>query len=421
MRILCLSLFIATISSGQQGLPDPAFNKIPFGEWLKGGGEAHIRWSVRAMPAHLTVHQRLSTAISVRVEGAEFVKRTKPGQLVVFMEIRDRDDHTYRMHRELRLGELKKPSVLASVDFEQSTFITPGFYDIAAAVYDVESKEHSLKRIKLRVQELPHDPLPGAWRDLPKVEFADDSDPPDRWYLPQVSSRLHLPVQTDEPVRVEVVLNESATATVQGRSGRVSRRNLGTLIPALKVLSQIKLLNGSMNVTLLDLERRKVDFSQEAIDKLDWTRLRTALTENDPGLINVHELANREQNAQFFISEIRKRLDAARVLIVLSSPMAFGRGEDLRPIDAIPEPGKRIFYIRYNPARPTVRSGGPVEFGRGNSAGGSTSPILRPPPIAEDSLVGTLKPLAPRLFNVATPADFRSALAAIMRDISQLK
>jgi hypothetical protein len=421
LRILCLSLFIAAISSGQQGLPDPAFNKIPFEEWLKGGGETRIRWSVRVTPVHLTVHERLMTAISVRVEGAEFVKRTKPGQLVFFMEIRDRDNHTYQMHRELRLGEVKQPSVLASVAFEQSTFITSGIYDIAAAVYDVESKEHSLKRIKLRVPELTHDPLPSAWLDLPKVEFADDPDPPDRWYLPQVSSRLRLPVQTEEPVRVEVVLNESATAAMQGRSGRVSRRNMGTLIPALKVLSQIKLLNGSMNVTLLDLERRKVDFRQEAIDQLDWTRLRAALTENDPGLINVHELANREQNAQFFVSEIRKRLDAAQVLIVLTSPMAFGKGEDLRPIDTIHEPGKRIFYIRYNPARPTVRTGGPVEFGRGNSSGNSTSPILRPPPVLEDSLEGTLKPLAPRLFNVATPTDFRSALATIMREISLLK
>jgi hypothetical protein len=38
-----------------------------------------------------------------------------------------------------------------------------------------------------------------------------------------------------------------------------------------------------------------------------------------------------------------------------------------------------------------------------------------------DSLEGTLKPLAPRVFNVTTPLEFRKALASIMSEISQLK
>ena len=39
----------------------------------------------------------------------------------------------------------------------------------------------------------------------------------------------------------------------------------------------------------------------------------------------------------------------------------------------------------------------------------------------EDSLARTLKPLAPRTFDVTTPLEFRSALAAIMSEISRLK
>jgi hypothetical protein len=41
--------------------------------------------------------------------------------------------------------------------------------------------------------------------------------------------------------------------------------------------------------------------------------------------------------------------------------------------------------------------------------------------LVEDSLERTLKPLAPRLFNVTTPIEFRNALAAIIGEISQLK
>ena len=39
----------------------------------------------------------------------------------------------------------------------------------------------------------------------------------------------------------------------------------------------------------------------------------------------------------------------------------------------------------------------------------------------EDALARTLKPLAPRVFDVTTPGEFRSALAGIMGEISGMK
>jgi hypothetical protein len=412
-RFFYLCLFGATAVWGQ----DPAFEKVPFEEWLKEGGGARIQWSMRVMPARLTVQQRLSVAVWAEIDGAEFVKRNKPGQVVVYVEIRDHVNRTYRSHRALNFQELKKPDGLAAVTLQMSAFVRPGSYEVAAAVYDAESKEHSLKRAKLRVAELAHDPLPGMWRDLPNVEFSESASGAERWYLPEISSRLHLPVVTERRVRVEVVVNESASETALGRSGRASRRNMGNLIPALKVISQMELRDGAMNVALLDLERRKVSFTQENAGTLDWTRLRAALLENDPDRIDVHALENHEQNAQFFVGEIRKRLEA-RAVIVLSGPMAFPKGEDLRPIEAV-EGASRVFYIRYYPPRAGVPLGPPPDVfgrrGRGIPSGGVPGPAI------VDSLEATLKPLGPRVFDVTTPQEFRSALAAIMSEIAQLK
>jgi hypothetical protein len=285
---------------------------------------------------------------------------------------------------------------------------------------------------------LAHDPLPEAWRNLPEVEFMNTADPPDGWYLPEITSRLHLPVESAQPVRIEVVVNESPTELATRRVGRVSKRNMANVIPALKVISQMEIRNGSMNVTLLDLERRKVSFTQEEVAKLDWPRLRAALIDNDPNQIDVHALENHEQNAQFFVSEVRKRLESSesngdvplgltveprRVLIVLSGPMAFPKGQDLRPIEAAPEPGSKVFYIRYNPPPLGVQGTvGPTMFGR---RGGVPPPVRVPAPSraasTEDSLARTLKPLSPRTFDVTTPMDFRTALAAIITDISRMK
>jgi hypothetical protein len=407
---------------GQGGRPDPVFQKVPFDEWLKGGEDAHIRFTLRVTPARLSAHQRMAVMVGVEVDGGEFVKRPKSGQIVVFLQIRDRDSHVYRTHQPLTFDDTQKTSNLAAIHFEQSTFMTPGEYQVAAAVYDVLAKEHSLKRTKLHVPEIAHDPLPGVWRDSPSLEFVPVSDPPERWFLPEITSKLYLPVRNEKAVRIEVVVNESPTEIAMRRTGRVSTRNMGNLVPALKVISQMTVENGSVNVTLLDLERRKVSFSQEDVKTLDWERLKTALVENDPNTIDVHALENHEQNAQFFVAEIRKRLEmeaeAKRVLIVLSGPMAFSKGQDLRPIEAAPEPGSRVFYIRYNPPRL-----GPVMgmVGRGGRAMGPPMPMPPQAVATEDSLAGTLKPLAPRVFDVTNPMEFRSALAGIMGEISGMK
>lgn len=438
-RIFYLAYACSIAGWAQTGLPDPVFDHIPFDQWLQDGGEAHIKWSAAARPSRLSVNQRLGVVLAVRIDGSEFVKRTGPGQVVVFLELRDREDRVFRTHQALRFDEVKNPENLAEIAFDQNAFILPGDYQFAAAVLDTQSKEHALKKIKLRVPEIQRDPLPEASRNMPEVEFVTPGEPPDSWYLPEIKSHLYLPVLNERPVRVEVVVNESPTELAIRRAGRAMKRNMGNLIPALRVLSEMDIKNGSINVTLLDLERRKVSFNQESASKLDWTRLRAALMDNDTNQIDVHALENHEQNAQFFVSEVRKRLentesngdvplgltaDPARVLIVLSGPMAFPKGQDLRPIEAAPEPGVRVFYIRYYPPPPGFQPAGPPENMRGRGR-------LPPPPnvpgapargsSTEDSLARTLKPLAPRVFDVSTPIEFRSAIATIISEISKLK
>ncbi len=199
---------------------------------------------------------------------------------------------------------------------------------------------------------------------------------------------------------------------------------MSNLIPALKVISQMDIRNGSLNVTMLDLERRKVSFAQDHVGILNWLKLRGALAENDPNQIDVHALENHEQNAQFFVSEIKKQLErntgAARVLIVLSGPMAFPKGQDLTPIEAAPEPGTRVFYVRFFPPPMGGPAGGPMDGMR--PRGRVPPPPNVPTPLrgatTEDSLARTLKPLSPKVLDVSTPADFRAALAAIISGIS---
>ena len=230
LRIWYLSVLAATLAPGQ-GRPDPAFDKVPFDDWLKGHNDAHIHWSLRVFPAYLGESQRLETSVTAVVDADDFLKRSKRGRVVVFLEIRDHDNRAYRSRRVLSLSKRHNPADVAAVKFIQHACIVPGDYEVAAAVYDAASKEHSLKRTKLRVKELPHDPLPGAWRGLPNVELASTCDP-------ARAAPISLPVETKKPVRVEVVVNQTVN---RYRKNGAGYGHAAILLPRLEVIAAMEI------------------------------------------------------------------------------------------------------------------------------------------------------------------------------------
>src|SRR5579872_342670 len=409
MCCLCLLAFGTALSQSPQ--------EVPFEDWLKVKDDARIRWQLHVPPPRLSENQRLETFVGAFVDAGEFLKR---GPLLVFLQIRDRENRPYRSYTPLVPEKGQNLTEADSINWVQQICVTPGDYEVAVAVYDTRSKEHSLKRTKLHVGELPHDPLPGLWRDLTSVEFSN--------CVPVASERLSLPLKTQRPVRVDVLMNQSMNRNATGNNGATDRltQKLGS---RLVVLSEMQVSNGSLGVTLLDVERRKVSFTEEVSGLVTLQRLWEQLGSEDRFKIDVHSLENYKEDAQFFVSEIRKRLEAAepaaaaRAVIVLSGPFALPKGEDLQPIEATAPPGSRLYYIRCY--APFYARGGSGEFsGRGGMRGApARGPMMRSAPVVDnsDSLEGTLKPLNPRLFDVTTPAEFRNALAAIMNEIAQQK
>ena len=393
------------MAAGQSGLADPEFDKIPFDNWLKGGQSARIRWSMRVFPANLEEDQRLHAQISAVVEGDEFAKRDKRGELVYLLQIRDHDQRTYRSHRVLTLRPNTSSTNLSRLKLFENVCVVPGDYEIAAAVYDRLTGEHNLQRAKLHVPEFDHDPTSELWNEIPTVEF-------------QRACRRHhlsIPLKTAKPVRIEVIANrpDILNSHVQ---------------PRLRLISEMKLARGSVNVTLLDLARREVR-SQGVEGALNERPLWAGLAVGGRYSVDARALKDDGGNAQFFVGEVRKILERpisepARVLIVLSDARKFTKGEDLRPIQVTGQDATLVFYIR------CVTLG----FVRGPDGGGlppgpdswSTPPELpsgppgrSSPSYVSDSLDQTLKPLHPRVFVVATALQFRKALRTILSEVSR--
>jgi hypothetical protein len=428
-----VSIGCISTAHAQGEISDPIFSAVPFDRWVGEGDQAHFRWSLHVGGAELSSHQRLQTRVEVQIDGNELVSRRGHGQLVILIQFQDSAEHVYQTHGVLDLQDVKDEVGKSNIQYFQDALVLPGDYRVGVALLDTKTKEHSAVQKPLHVNPLRNDPLPGAWKDLPAVELLHGMDPPDSWFLPYLAGRLQLPLTTRRPIQFEVLMNASPSGPSRGLSvGTVNNRNLAIMLPTLKILSQMDVEGGGLNVTLLDIPKRSVIFQQNAVRQLDWTSLRQALTEADPNKIDVHSLEHSDQNAQYFVEQVRQRLaeggsaeNAApgpfHVLIVLTAPMTLSSGEKRRPIEPLGKSDSRIYYLRFHlpPDRLPLNSlfQPPARAGRRNNPG-ATQPQV--PAEAFDSLAPLLKPLQPRLFEVYSPEQFRKAVSTILEEIARL-
>jgi hypothetical protein len=411
LRLVCA----ATLPTAVPSADDAAFHDVPFDQWQAQGQHAGIRWQVEAPPAELSPHQRLRLAIRVQLNVHELAKRHGNGNLLALTQLQDESGAVWRTH-----GALK------TTDYEQAAFVLPGDYTLSVAAFDPDSAAYSFTQKKIHVAALKTDPLSNSWSGLPAVEWIpSEEDPPDAWFLPRIAGRMNLPVATRRPVHLDVLLN----ATPGGRAmGSVSelRRSMDVLIPALKVVSQLNMPEGSLDVSLLDLVHQRVALSQAKVNSLNWTAIKGFFAAFNPGVVDVATLESQWKMRGFFEDQINRVMHSpahhapgdGHAVIVLSGPAFFeGTAKEETPeLDKTSD--SRIFYIRYRPIAPEALS--PRRRVR---------PGMRlPPPVRPvfffamplDDLEKPLEPLNSRIFDVISAEQFRRVLASVMDQIARL-
>ena len=416
-----------------QGAPlDPVFAMVPFDRWLAEGGQGPFHWSAHVAPADLSNHQRLRVRVELSLDGSDLVSRRGEGYMMMLVQLEDADHRIYQSHESLDLQQVTEAAAKTNIVYTQDIFVRPGDYRVGLMVVDSKTGEHGAAEKTLHVNPLKNDPFPGAWQDLPAVEFVPAATAPDNLPMPASTRRLQLPLESRRPLRLEILVNVSPTLSQLGlHSGPANNRSLIELLPALNVMSQVEVRNGTLNVSLLDLTRRQVVFEQEKLGDLDWPLLRTGLGAADPNKIDVRSLAHRERNAQFFVEQVRERILGAagaqspppgeplRIGIVLSGPMGFASGEDLHPIEAAERSGRRIYYFRYHSLPPPLMTPPSLYALRGRR--NMPPPLGRPLSLEPlDSLVPLIKPLQPRVFDIFSPEQFRKALSTMLEELSRL-
>jgi len=401
-------LLLAIVVSSQA--QDRALDRL-----LTGPERSDLKWAVTVPQPVLSNFQRLFTRISIRVDGKEIARRNGKGEFRFIARFTGAAGDPHWTQTRVDLENYRSATASHELECSVQAFILPGDYRVSIAAIDPASGEASVVHRTLHVAPLGNDPLPDAWKKMPPVEFIDVPEAPDRWFLPEERGQMFLPVQNEQPVRIELLANVSPTE-MSRRQGRAYGRSMDSIIPALKILSEMELRNGSKNLSLIDVGRRRVSYEQRALKRVDWLAMKSALESDNPNKIDAESLRDRGQNAQFFIDQALRRTaadgDLRPVLIVLTAPASFSSRQEMRPVE---RSKGLVFYLRFQIVIPSAIIANQQPLDRG----GSIPEAAAMPRLLIDQLEHTLKPLQPHLFDIYTPADFRKALAAILREIAR--
>ena len=131
---------------GQHRTLDPAFEKVPFDQWLRDGTETHFRWKTRVARAELSFHQRLVAPVEIVLDGADLETRRGNGRMLFLFQITDREGTRYQDHSSVELSKLDENIKAVNLEIAQRAFFLPGDYQLAVAIFDTVTGEHSTRR-----------------------------------------------------------------------------------------------------------------------------------------------------------------------------------------------------------------------------------------------------------------------------------
>jgi hypothetical protein len=291
-------------------------------------------------------------------------------------------------------------------------FVLPGDYDVEAALYDRTTGEHSFLHHRLIVAALNNDPLPGAWRGLPSVEFESPAAGGlDGLYRSDVEGHLNLPLRTARPLHLEVLADMTPSDAFVG-DARNYEHYLAGALPLVKVLSQISPTKGSVSVAALDLANQRVTVEQPNLQDLNWSPLKESLaSRNGPAVVSIRNLMEHRHTPAFLREELVRRLQAAPlapgpsgdplvVFVVVGGAMDAYSFPEMPPISLPTGAEYSVFYLHY-------------DFPEKAGSKGTTG--------AAKKLERMLRPLHVRSFTVRSAESIRYALARVLDEISRMQ
>jgi hypothetical protein len=390
VSLFLVGWFAASANAEAKSLPT-----VPLA-WFEEPEQHAPHWKVTLGPTFLLYSQRFTIQAEAIIP-AHAKKSDRQADWHIILRVADEHGKWFEGSAYTHVEWKRVPPQIDNVMWSTNFFARPGTYHLVLLVYDATTEKHYLWRKSVHVER--PDTLPELDRDLPMVEFINAG----RMRAPLGE---FLPVHSQKPVRIDVVLNLTGELQLGLHDDMFSwvRQSYveGTLHGATGVFSQLKPDHGCVRVSAVDILHLDVTLDRTlANPESDWRNVHDSIIKNrDTSQVDVRTLAGRTKAREFFHRFLDRVISdntgcgtdsghIQRAVVVVSDSLVFPKGTDTEPVAPANEQAARFFHVRISPEH-------------------------RP---ADDQVGHMLDPLHPRRFNVTSPKQLRQAVAEIIKEI----
>jgi hypothetical protein len=373
--------------------------------WLNGPDRHDFDWKVRILDPWLTFQQRYVVETRIVLPVRKLVRAGISFSDFHFA-VKVKDAKGQWLPGEYHTVIAPPPQMETAREILLFThfLLRPGQYTVVVTAYDRRNRRGNVWRRELHVARATGDPLPEIGRNLPDVEFPWGSDA-----RPSVArpARLYLPVRTQGPIQLDVVVNLSLSDATNTRHAQapdwVYRTNAGILLQIGKVLSQFDLREGCVQFSAIDILRQKVFADRIPAPQMNWGGTIRSVEALQRNKIDVRVLQEQKTTPALF-AKFLERLSAdpascgpstqkpKHVLVVVSDAFLFPLKTEMTAVRSERMPETMCYYLKIDPV-----------------FGGNWDQIGR-----------VLSPLHPRHWEFSNAARFRKVLAELIANLESL-
>ncbi len=423
LAAICCPAFAQFVSAPLQGPETIRKINLPIEAWLSQGERTEIPWKVSLSKPVLTFQLRSLVRVTADLQADLLQKQSIKHDLHFMVKVSPDGGPWEEGESYTHFQTEKKLDTRSDIQMLAELYLQSGTYTIATIAYDAISGKKNLSFNRIQISAPDPDPLPELLNGLPKIQFLP---PPDN-AAPLGPGHVSLPVTTVRPVQLDLIVDLSTyeeedrdmdaadTARMPTTAPGSMWPPLAPMLPASEtasqqtvaqslvletasVLSAIDLKQGCIQVTALDVLRRRTILPPTSASNVDWDKIRDEIRAPDKAMISVADLKGRQRAGKFFQEEVEKRmtqppckLDSAEplhMIAILSRGVSFPSGSNQPKIES--GCNCKVIYLQ-----------------KTDGFHGA------------DNLKNMLKPLSPKLLQFGDPEDFRRKLFEFTQTIKR--
>ncbi|HZR28349.1 MAG TPA: hypothetical protein VFA71_06180 [Terriglobales bacterium] len=395
--------------------------QLPIPEWLSQGERTEIPWTVALSEPVLTFQLRTVVRVTAEIDGKLLQKQGVMHQLhfIVKAAAENGEWDDEESYSSIRIDDRL---INTELQMLADLYLKPGAYRVAIIVYDAISKKRNVSFSRVQIGEPDRDLFPGLLTGMPQITLL----PPPDSTAPLARERVFLPVATQRPIQLDLIVDLSANyepagslllprVFFVGRGSGLQLRfpsagrpqhlffdayNQSLLLETASTLSGLDLKGGCMRIAVLDVPQHRMLLPFTAAREVDWDKMEDEIVSPKQATVSVATLQDGREAGRFFQEQIAQATtqstscklgspEALHVVAILSRGQRFTSGRKREKLS--PECNCKVFYLRQT---------------------AYSSP--------RDDLKGMLKPLSPKVLQFNNPQQFREKLLEFTRALAAL-